>query len=116
MIIHTVQFKLKDGLSPAEVEDFFDEAKLLATIRGTNNFQSYLQVSDKNPFSFCFSMEFEDQISYEYYSNHSIHSDFLERQWCPKVASFQEADFSSFDPGACPSSLKNTGSGQDGLG
>lgn len=101
MITHTVQFKLKEELTPADINEFFDEAKLLATIRGTENFKAYLQVSDKNPFTHSFSMEFEDLGSYEFYSNHTIHSDFVERQWIPKVESFQEADFEEVDLGAC---------------
>jgi len=100
MIIHTVQFKLKEGLSPADTMAFFEAAKLLATIRGTRNFKAHLQVSDKNPFTHLFSMEFEDQGSYDFYSSHTIHSDFVENQWIPKVESFQEADFEPIDLGA----------------
>jgi len=116
MIIHTVQFELKEGLNPADTKDFFDEARLLATIHGTKNFKVYLQVSDKNPFTHSFSMEFEDQGSYEFYSSHTIHSDFVERQWIPKVESFQEADFEPLDLGACLANPTKTSSEQDGAG
>jgi hypothetical protein len=112
MITHTVQFKLKEGLTPADIKEFFDEAKSLAAIRGTENFKAYQQVSNKNPFTHSFSMEFEDQGSYEFYSSHTIHSDFVERQWIPKVDSFQEADFEAFDLGACTTGSTTTTSEQ----
>ena len=114
MITHTVQFKLKEGLNPADIKEFFDEAKLLASIHGTKNFKAHLQVSDKNPFTHSFSMEFEDQGSYEFYSNHTIHLDFVERQWIPKVDSFREADFEPFDLGAWLANPTKTSSEQDG--
>ena len=114
MITHTVQFKLKEGLNPADIKEFFDEAKLLASIHGTKNFKAHLQVSDKNPFTHSFSMEFEDQGSYEFYSNHTIHLNFVERQWIPKVDSFQEADFEAFDLGACTTDSTTTSSEQGG--
>ncbi len=114
MITHTVQFKLKDGLNPVDIKEFFDEAKLLASIHGTNNFKAHLQVSDKNPFTHSFSMEFEDQGFYEFYSNHNIHLNFVERQWIPKVDSFREADFEPFDLGAWLANPTNTSSEQDG--
>ncbi|MGB0154682.1 MAG: Dabb family protein [Verrucomicrobiales bacterium] len=78
---------------------FFEAAKLLATIRGTRDFKAHLQVSDKNPFTHSFSMEFDGQSSYDCYSSHPVHSDFVENQWIPKVDAFQEADFESFDLG-----------------
>lgn len=99
MITHTVQFKFKEGLRPADTVAFFEAAKLLATIRGTRDFKAHLQVSDKNPFTHSFSMEFDDQSSYDCYSSHPVHSDFVENQWIPKVDAFQEADFESFDLG-----------------
>ena len=113
MIIHTVQFKLKEGLNPADIKEFFDEAKLLASIHGTKNFRAHLQVSDKNPFTHSFSMEFEGQGSYEFYSNHTIHLDFVERQWIPKVDSFREADFEPFELDAWLANPTQTSSKQD---
>lgn len=35
-------------------------------------------------------MEFEDQESNNFYSNHEVHNDFLAKQWLAKVDSFQE--------------------------
>ncbi|MEE2825326.1 MAG: Dabb family protein [Planctomycetota bacterium] len=114
MIIHTVQFKLKQGLAPNEIKDFFDEAKLLASIRGTKNFKAYLQVSAKNPFTHSFSMEFEDQRTYDFYSSHTIHADFVEKQWIPKVELFQEADFRPFEFDPCLANPTETNSEQVG--
>ena len=93
MIIHTVQFKLKAELNAEEKKDFFEKAHSLTTIPGVNHFKVYDQVSDKNSFSYCFSMEFVDQATYDFYSNHPLHSEFVEKYWLTKVASFQEADF-----------------------
>lgn len=78
------------------IKNPFFIAHCLTTIPGVHNFQVYHQVSDKNPLSYCFSMEFVDQATYDFYSNHLLHLEFVEKHWLTKVASFQEADFQTF--------------------
>ena len=93
MIIHTVQFAFKEGISSDEEASFFCDAYSLAEIPGPKNFEAFRQTSKKNPYKFCLSMEFDDQEGYDFYSNHEVHNDFLAKQWFVKVDSFQEADF-----------------------
>ena len=90
---HTVSFKLKDEITLANREEFFQAAKRLGEIPGVINLRLLRQTSVKNPFAFCLTMEFCDEGKYEGYSNHPLHNQFVSEQWLTKVSSFQEADF-----------------------
>ena len=97
MITHTASFSFKPEISDADREAFFKAAKPLSQIEGTLNFRLLRQTSAKNPYHFCFAMEFADQASYDTYSNHPDHNQFVEEQWLTKVDSFQEADFETVE-------------------
>jgi heme-degrading monooxygenase HmoA len=93
MITHTVSFQLKEELTRADHGAFFEAAKGLGEIPGVIKLGLLRQTSAKNPYAFCFTMEFRDESAHESYSNHPRHIQFVEEQWMTKVASFQEADF-----------------------
>ncbi|MDA7916277.1 Dabb family protein [Verrucomicrobia bacterium] len=92
-MIHSVSFKLKDDLSRADHESFFQAARQLGEIPGVIGLRLLRQTSTKNPFAFCLSMEFSDESTYESYSCNPLHSNFVRQQWMTKVETFQEADF-----------------------
>jgi len=93
MIRHTVVFKLKYPGNSKEEKDFLDAAKKLSAIEGVKNFECLRQVSKKNNFDFGLSMEFDDQASYDAYSNHPDHEKFVQEVWLRDVADFLEIDY-----------------------
>jgi Stress responsive A/B Barrel Domain len=68
----------------------------LANLPGVEEFQCLNQISEKNPFDFCLSMEFQTELLYRHYNDHPEHIRFVKEQWAKCVAGFQEADFSPF--------------------
>ena len=93
MIIHTVLFRLKHPQGSAEEAAFLVGADVLAKIHGVVNFRKLRQVSVKNDFTFCFSMEFTSQSEYDFYNSHPDHVAFVQGRWIQEVATFMEADY-----------------------
>lgn len=93
MIRHTVAFRLKHPPgSPAE-SDFLSAACALANIQGVRKFECLRQTSDKNPFTFGLSMEFDTPADYDRYNTHPAHTAFVQTRWLPEVAEFMELDY-----------------------
>ena len=93
MIIHTVAFRLKHPKGSVEEAGFLEAADVLIGIRGVENFEKLRQVSAKNDFTFCFSMQFESQKEYDFYNNHPDHVAFVQERWIPEVEKFMEIDY-----------------------
>lgn len=93
MIRHTVVFKLKHGKNTLDERDFLIAAKKLVNIPGVEHFECLKQTSKKNNFDFGLSMEFADQKTYDDYSNHADHVDFIQQYWLKDVESFLEIDY-----------------------
>jgi len=93
MITHTALFRLKHGKGSDEEATFLKAADILVAIPGVENFQKLRQVSAKNDFTFCFSMEFESQKQYDFYNNHPDHVAFVQGKWIPEVVTFMEVDY-----------------------
>ena len=92
-IKHMVLFNLKSELSKEQVNVFFNQSlSILTKIDGVNNFISFDQISKKNDFKYGFSMEFDSQDSYDYYSNHQMHTDYVKNIWLTNVDTFLEID------------------------
>ncbi len=93
MIRHSVVFKLKHTAGSSEEKEFLDEAWKLKSIPGVMKLEVMKQISSKNPYEFGISMEFEDQESYDFYSNHPDHTRFVGQHWMPNVEVFMEIDY-----------------------
>lgn len=93
MITHTALFRLKHPAGSAEEAAFLKAADVLIAIPGVENFQKLRQVSPKNEFAFCFSMQFKSQKEYDFYNNHPDHVGFVQGRWIPEVAAFMEVDY-----------------------
>jgi heme-degrading monooxygenase HmoA len=61
MIRHSVILTLKSSLSPEDKTQYFDAVNKLKQIPGVQKFEVLKQTSQKNPFEFGISMEFESQ-------------------------------------------------------
>lgn len=93
MIRHTVAFTLcHEPGSPEEI-NFMKTARILETIPGVKKFEQLRQTSVKCEYAFGFSMEFDSQNEYDFYSDHPIHNEFVTTRWIPEVVSFQEIDY-----------------------
>ncbi|HRI19835.1 MAG TPA: Dabb family protein [Panacibacter sp.] len=97
MIKHTVVFKLKYPGGSKEAGNFFAAAAQLANIPGVENFESLKQVSKKNNYDFCLSMQFENQELYNAYNIHPSHVAFIQQYWLASVADFMELDYEALD-------------------
>ena len=93
MIIHTALFRLKHEKGSSAEAAFLKAADVLVAIAGVENFQKLRQVSPKNDFTFCFSMEFASPKEYEFYNGHPDHVTFVQSRWIPEVADFMEVDY-----------------------
>lgn len=93
MIRHTVAFRLRHPADSTEERSFLEAATALADIPGVERFEQLDQVSQKNSFSFGFSMEFADQPAYDAYNTHPIHVAFVRDRWAPEVEDFLELDY-----------------------
>ncbi len=96
MIRHSVILKLKNTVSEAEKEAFFEAVDTLADIPDVRRFEVLNQISPKNRFEYGISMEFDNQTQYDIYSNHSVHVDFIQNFWIPNVEDFLEIDYTHF--------------------
>ncbi len=97
MIRHSVILTLKSSLSPEDKTQYFDAVNELKQIPGVKKFEVLKQTSAKNPFEFGISMEFESQEAYDLYTNHSLHSAFVEKYWAACVEDFLEIDYQILD-------------------
>ncbi|RIW15656.1 Dabb family protein [Algoriphagus lacus] len=93
MIRHSVVLKLKHKAGSREEKEFLDEAWKLKSIPGVMKFEIMKEISSNNPYQFGISMEFEDQKTYDFYSNHPDHTRFVEQHWIPNVDVFMEIDY-----------------------
>ncbi len=93
MIRHTVMFTLKHDNDSAAEQKFLKAALALATIATVKKFEQLRQVSKKCEHHFGFSMEFDSQSDYQTYSDHPVHTKFVNECWIPEVESFQEIDY-----------------------
>ena len=93
MIYHSVFFKLKHSENSIQEQAFLAACRKLDQIPGVINFQVLKQTSPKNSFTHGLLMEFQDQISYDNYSNHQDHVRFIEEFWIKDVADFLEIDY-----------------------
>ncbi len=93
MIIHTALFRLKHPKASPQEAAFLKAADILIAIPGVQNFQKLRQVSSKNDFTFCFSMEFATQAEYDLYNAHPDHVAFVQGKWIPEVEKFMEVDY-----------------------
>jgi heme-degrading monooxygenase HmoA len=93
MIEHTVTFALKHPRgSPAEGE-FLRAAADLARIPGVQDFAIRRQVSLKLDHDYGITMRFRSQADYDAYSQHPMHTAFVQERWLKEVVRFQESDF-----------------------
>ena len=93
MIRHTVVFKLKHRKDSKEEATFLDAACKLAYISGVRNFECLRQISKKNDYDFGISMEFNNMQTYDHYSNHPDHLNFVHNIWLKEVETFMEIDY-----------------------
>ena len=93
MITHTAVFRLKHAEGSAQEAAFLEAANALIAIPGVRNFEKLRQISVKNDFTFCFSMQFESQKEYDFYNNHPDHVAFVQERWIPEVEKFMEIDY-----------------------
>lgn len=92
-IRHTVVFNLKYDLNAPETGKFLsDGERILSAIPTVERFEALRQVSPKNDYHFCFSMEFADQASYKAYNEHPDHVKFVKERWETEVSKFMEID------------------------
>jgi hypothetical protein len=95
-IRHTVVFNLKYDLNAPETEKFLsDGERILSAIPAVEKFEALRQVSPKNDYHFCFSMEFAGQTSYKAYNEHPDHVKFVTERWETEVSEFMEIDLES---------------------
>ncbi len=94
MIRHTVAFRLKHAPGSPEERSFLEDGpRILAAIPGVERFEALRQVSEKNDFTFGFSMEFADEAAYAAYNEHPDHVAFVGERWDPEVEDFLEIDY-----------------------
>jgi len=93
MIRHTVVFKLKYPKGSSEEIEFFEAASRLSSISGVINFESLRQLSKKNEFDYCLSMEFETSKAYEEYNQNAYHIKFIQTYWTRYIEFFLELDY-----------------------
>jgi hypothetical protein len=93
MIRHTVVFKLRHAEGSKQEQAFLDDSMVLASLPTVKNFERLRQISAKNSFKFGFSMEFDDQASYDAYNIHPTHVSYVRDRWMKEVADFMEIDY-----------------------
>lgn len=98
MIIHSVIFTLKHAPGSDAERKFLNDAMVLTTIPGVQNFRQFRQVSRKNDYRFGFSMEFADKAAYAGYDSHPEHVAFVRDRWVPEVERFLEIDYEELGP------------------
>ena len=97
MIRHTVVFKLKHASGSQAELDFIRSAWKLADIHVVKNYEILRQISKKNIYDFCLSMEFLSMEDYQTYNDHPDHVNFVQTLWIPEVTDFMEIDFEPYE-------------------
>jgi len=69
------------------------QARKLTQIPGVTHFQIIKQVSPKCDYAYVISMKFANQTETDSYTDHPLHTAFVENHWFPNVATFQEIDY-----------------------
>lgn len=92
-IRHSVILKLKSGITEEHRTNFWKAVDELKTLPGIENFEVLKQISPKNKFEWCISMEFANQEIYDAYNIHPVHTAFVQNQWIPLVEDFLEIDY-----------------------
>ena len=90
---HTVVFSLKHPKGSQEEKEFLDAARKLSSIPGVLRFECLRQISKKNNYDYCLSMEFETPEAYESYQKFPAHEAFVQTYWIPYVNGFLEIDY-----------------------
>jgi hypothetical protein len=93
MIRHTVVFCLRHVKGSQAEQDFLTIADVLTKIPGVMKFEKLRQTSIKNDYDYGFSMEFENQTTYDGYTFHPLHVAFVNDHWIPEVSRFMEIDY-----------------------
>ena len=89
----SVVFKLNHASDSPEEKNFLAKPRKLKSISGVRKFEVMMEISSGNPYEFGISMEFENQLEYDFYTNHPDHIHFVQEIWIPNVASFMEIDY-----------------------
>jgi heme-degrading monooxygenase HmoA len=93
-VLHTVIFDLKHASGSDAARRFIDDARRILTgVPGVRDFQAYRQCSAKNDFQYGFLMKFDTRATFEAYTAHPVHVQFVRERWETEVARFQESDF-----------------------
>ncbi len=92
MIRHAALFRLTHAQGSAEEAGFLDALAGLRAISSVNDFEVSREISQKNPYDFAVSMRFTDQVAYDTYNTHPLHTAFVRDRWIPEVADFMEHD------------------------
>ena len=82
-------FKLKHETNTLREQNFF-KSKELAAIEGVDKFECLRQTNANNQFKYGLSMEFKNAQLYNNYSNHPMHTSFVQQVWIPEVEDFLE--------------------------
>jgi|GEM_PF-166700 hypothetical protein len=90
---HQVIFDLRWREGSDEARRFLaDGARILSAIPGVTNFSARRQVSKKNDYTYCFSMDFDGAQAYQAYNGHPAHVAFVRDRWEAEVTRFLEID------------------------
>ncbi len=96
-IRHMVIFNLKHPKGSDLAAKFLrDGREILSSIAVVTEFNAFEQVSPKNDFDYGFAMDFANQLDYDAYNAHPLHTSFVEERWMKKVVRYLEIDFRSF--------------------
>lgn len=93
MIRHSVILNLKEDISLEEIQAFFDAVETLRAIPDVQKFEVLKQTSIKNKYEYGISMEFDNQLQYDNYSDHAVHQAFIQNFWINFVVDFLEIDY-----------------------
>ena len=93
MYRHMVIFDLESGIDSEKTKLFLtDGERILTAIAGVKNFTVSRQVSPKNDYTFCFSMDFDSEDEFKRYSADPEHDAFVSERWEKEVTRFMEID------------------------
>jgi len=98
-IHHTVAFALKHAPGSKEEAAFLQISwDMLSALPGVKNFAICKQISEKSPYDFELTMDFDSRQAYDAYSSHPNHFDevnnkgYVPEYWMNEVAEFLEKD------------------------
>jgi len=88
-----VIFNLESGVESEKTRVFLaDGERILTAIPEVKNFSVTRQVSPKNDYDFCFSMDFDSEEEFKNYCVHPEHDKFVSERWLKEVTRFLEID------------------------